>query len=1527
MNIRLRQKPILLHFLIWRRRAFYGVAKILTYVLLMLLIFLMMLQYPVVQTYAAQKLARFLSKKAGYPIYIEKVQLDWFDKLKLIGVYIKEEDEVHNIIGIEEIIIDYRLTKLYHQGKLYFDDIRIEGADVNLAIYQDSVLNITKFIDAIRGSSHLQDSTKMGDILQISDIYIRRSHFSYHDYRIPPEMSENVFDAAHFSFRDIQADIDYLIIGDTIRVKTKYLSLREEYSGIYVRNLITYFQYWEKGMSFAPFYAQINKSILQDTLIMFSYEENPYEDFINRMRIEASFRKSVIALEDIGYFAPFFKQYPQKVRLEGKFRGTISKFFVQDFDLQTGERTHIKGNISVDGLPEVEATFINLRLKHSRIYAPDVVSFLTPYQASIFQKFETINFKANFTGFFNDFVADGQFQTKLGYLDTDINIKTAYEYYKGDLITKNFHIGKLWDMPEVVQQITMRGQIEGKGFTIGSAYFETNAFVEQLGIKGYNYHNIYVNGRLSKRLFNGELSVKDENLNLHLDGIVSFKDSTFRFKARIDTANLYTLKLFPDTLLVHSEVIADFRGLTFEDIEGKIVFRDVFLQRMQQSLDIDSFYISTHKNTQQRGFHRDIQIYSELLHIIVEGDYQISQLVADVSTLLEEYKLSIAKDTVRTHRYYVEKTQKQQNILPYKLEFNAKFIEINPILKLVAPRLYVAPYTKLHGNLEIGIENLLEFSFFSDSLKYENYSFYHDTLILYTSKKAYLSHFDFEMLINSKNQNFNTFRTQHLFMSVYRFEDVFYFNNYLENAENTDKITLKGTLELFEDRYEVNLTNTELMIMNDEWDNAGINKLIYYKNTDKIEVEDLHFVNGNQMFRFDGFVSADSADKLNFLMHNIDISFLENYIDKPIRGIVDIDASFLHLYQNPDVELKARVDSLFIGRFYVGTVKVKSAWNENHNWFDITASVERNHKVELNLFGNFNPLADSIQQLDITLLLEGISVQIIETFVEEHVSQIDGLAIGYLKIKGKPFEPRIRGDILVQEGSFKINYLGTSYKFEDKIFVREDGIEFRKFRLIDKNNHVAILNGKITHRNFRNIGLNLSLDLKEFCVLDKPLRKNEDLYYGIAISSGNILVQGPLENLLLGVNATLIEGTKLYLPLDTYASVEKSEFVEFINPLRKQEDTLSKKIDLSGIRLDFNLDVQPETYCEIILDQQTGDIIKGNVEGKLKMVIDTKGEFSIMGNIEIVRGNYTFTLLNAMNKKFSVRKGSRISWNGDPFKAQIDVTADYQQRVSFAPLMTNLDSSILNRPEIRRRYPAIVIIKMKGDVLSPEINFDIDFSDYPSVVMAGSTPVSLESYVQAFRQRIRSDESEMNKQVFSLIVLKRLLSNDSGFSGSAAAGSSLSELLSNQISYWVSQVDENLEINIDVGDQGMQSINLRLSYNFLEGRLRVTRDGDFGNAASSSDFNRRGQTNPIGNWSLEYMITPNGELRARMYSRQNLNAFNANLGTPYTSGVSLQHAKSFNNLRELFGIESKKSRQKIGIVPSEKEIDEEENHW
>jgi hypothetical protein len=412
-------------------------------------------------------------------------------------------------------------------------------------------------------------------------------------------------------------------------------------------------------------------------------------------------------------------------------------------------------------------------------------------------------------------------------------------------------------------------------------------------------------------------------------------------------------------------------------------------------------------------------------------------------------------------------------------------------------------------------------------------------------------------------------------------------------------------------------------------------------------------------------------------------------------------------------------------------------------------------------------------------------------------------------------------------------------------------------------------------------------------------------------------VTGPTDDLVIDVRATSEAGTRLALPLDNAAKAQQASYIKFVN--RNLPDSVRRrqalaaatieaqdKVDLSGIRLNMNLTVTPDAYLEILLDESTGDVIRGTATGQLRLNIDTRGDFNMYGQVEIVRGAYNFTLQGLVNKEFLVRPGGTVTWNGDPLDGQMNVAATYTQRTSVAPVVPG-NSSIV---------PVTAVVNLTGPLLQPVLKLALEFDDAPG---------SLQTDLATFIAFLRNDDQELSRQVFSLLVFRTLSPiNSSTLSGITLAGqggagavqSSLGQILSSQLGQLTSQIDQNLEIDFNINglsaDQ-LAALQLRLSYSFLNGRLRLTREGGITNGASNNLNPNTGlpyQNSLLGDFSLEYFLRPDGKFRAKLrYETTPRDNLVTTVNQP-RAGVSLVHTKDFNNLRELFGRDAPSRRER-----------------
>lgn len=94
----------------------------------------------------------------------------------------------------------------------------------------------------------------------------------------------------------------------------------------------------------------------------------------------------------------------------------------------------------------------------------------------------------------------------------------------------------------------------------------------------------------------------------------------------------------------------------------------------------------------------------------------------------------------------------------------------------------------------------------------------------------------------------------------------------------------------------------------------------------------------------------------------------------------------------------------------------------------------------------------------------------------------------------------------------------------------------------------------------------------------------------------------------------------------------------------------------------------------------------------------------------------------------------------------------------------------------------------------------------------------------------------------------------------------------------------------------------------LNGRLRVTGDGTYYNQSQVTQ--QTTPTNIAGDWTVDYKLTADGKLRVKMYSRTNINPIPAAAQQTYmTTGASIVHTQSFDELRDMFASTRKQQRR------------------
>ncbi len=689
---------------------------------------------------------------------------------------------------------------------------------------------------------------------------------------------------------------------------------------------------------------------------------------------------------------------------------------------------------------------------------------------------------------------------------------------------------------------------------------------------------------------------------------------------------------------------------------------------------------------------------------------------------------------------------------------------------------------------------------------------------------------------------------------------------------------------------------TRVRALDKEW---KVNQKNYLLNNGKEwSIHDLELKNENESILLNGFLSEENDRQLTLKVSNLNLNILDAISSEKFSGIVNGEVKIRDVYTNPFLQNDVSISALTVNNFLIGDLNGKNNWNRDEQQFDIDFTIDRLGKRTVSLIGFYNPKKES--PLFVKASLAKTNLKIIEPFLRGIFSEIDGTLSGEYLITGDFSKPLVNGDGVIEDGQIMIDYLRTLYSFSGKLGMNSTQIIFDDIELADAFKNKSKLRGFLTHKNYSKFRIVLNAEFSNFQLLNTSAKDNS-LFYGQAYATGDLNILGPLENMKISATARSDKKTRILIPMNNTQSAEKKEFISFVNlseeNKEKNEAAKKAKSQPTGITMDLNLDITPDAYTEIIFNAKSGDIIRGYGRGDIRLQLDTKGEFTMFGLYEFERGYYNFTLYDVINKEFTINKGSRISWTGDPYTGQLALNASYKQLASLSPILS-LNEAQQNSPQMRRKYPVEVLLKLEGPMLGPQINFDIVANDLPnSVPMDGDAPVQLKMSFQQFKAKL--DEQELQKQVFSLIILKRFSSLDAFTASGADLTRSVSELLSNQLSYWLTQVDENLEIDFDLPSFDQEAFNtfqLRLSYSFFGGRLRVTRDGTFGNQYARSEV-----SNLLGDWTVDYLLTPDGKFKVKMFNRTNINQLTSSLGSQSTisAGVSLAHTQNFNNWLDL----------------------------
>ena len=1350
-------------------------------IILLLVFVIFSLQFKPVQSFAAKKAAAYLSKELKTTITIGSLYVKPFKSVVLENLLVLDLQK-DTLAKFPRFLID--LNKLSLKERiLNVKTVKIDSGNFFLKDYANETSNLDFIIDYFDSPAPLNRPKRKKFEILFDQIILNNVNFKYKNLKVDTVITGINFDDIEVT--RINGIFENLNTKDhVIQANIKDLTLKEK-SGFYLKNLSTLASIDTNAIELQNLLLVTGSTRLTDYFQMKFNRFKDFNDYVNKVYMKANFKESQISSRDIAFFAPELKNMKLDISIDGKISGYVNDLKARKLAVKAGNATYIKGDFNMKGLPNWEQTFMDMKIELAATNKKDLDEILTDITGKkmksippIINKFGNINFSGSFTGFQNDFIAYGEFKTKIGRIKSDVNMKIdkkGIPSYSGNIKSFDFNLGELLDEKNL-GKITSEVYVKGKGTAIDDLKEQLNGNISYVDFNNYRYRNLKVNGTFEKKLFVGNLTINDKNLQLEFDGGVNLnpKLPIFNFKATIKNAQLKALNLYKNPIKVDATFSTNFSGNNLENIQGDLSIQKVRLNNSTGIYNIDSVLLTANGV----GIERSLSIKSDILDASINGQYDLSTIVSYYKAIAKTYVPSLDTQFIKYNTQI--------------FNFRLKVKRFEPIAELILPGLKIDDQALLVGNFD-SRNNIATLNGSIKKISYKGVTANNIIIDENTTQDQLQAivtadRIDLNDSLYIKNVNIsNLLRNDSLALNIK-----------LSNADDDNQLDLNGLVEFSSDvTAKISILPSDLKINNEDWtiqDKVAINF-----NNGKTQIDNFDLSNGNQLITVDGILSDDPKDLLLVGFKDFNLKTLNPFfktLGLKLNGNLNGKTRLYNVMNKVSVSNSLTIDSLTFNDTYIGKLTDTSSFDQTKNLANIYTQIVTDRQESFRATGNIN-LKE--KNLDLIVKLEESKLTLLEPLLKKLVSNLKGNITADLTVKGDFEKPVINGEISFDKGQMTVNYLKTTYIITDKVAVNNTIIKLDALTLNDIEGNKAIAYGTVDLNNLDNPDIQAELFATNFMALNTTSKDNP-VYYGKAFTSGKFTFRGPTDDMTINIDAKAEKGTIFNLPLNSSETVSDKDFITFVS--KDTTKIAAKKPSFNGLKMNFKLKVDPNSTANIytILGKLSG---RGNAELELK--INTAGDFEMKGDYIIENGIFDFTAQEVINKRFDIRQGGTIRWTGNPTTAQINLKAIYALRASLTDLYTAANRDITSS-NATQRVQTEVEMGLTESLLQPKINLDIFFPANPAVKQ------ELQAYF--------NDGDNLNIQAFSLIIQRRFApgtgKENIGQQLGSVTTSTATELIFNQFNNLLSA------LNLNFVDISIRSLNeASASFKLFDGRIIV----------------------------------------------------------------------------------------------------------
>ncbi len=1375
----------------------------------------------------AKKASDYVKDRYGADIELERLRFYFPNRVVVKQLLIKDL-EGDSLIYTEKL--DTRLNSFVNKS-LVLHNAKLEDPKVFLWRKPGhEKLSINEFADLFKSA----DTTRKAVFtLDIGTARLRNGTFKYRNL--------NCGECFAMDYRSIEAEIsNFDLDGKFFTVDVHQLSL-DQADGFDLLAFKTAFAYLDDRIEIMDLRAKTEASDITGNLIMHYDSTAQLSSFVDLVRLEGEVQSSLVSSQEIQFFSPDLPDFG-RIRVEGSATGPVNNLLTKDLRLALASGT----DIAFDRLRLVNST--NLDSVYFDAAGMKAVSnsedlrflgslFTDEAPPMILDYFGESLLAGEFTGYLDDFYTRIKLISVLGEVDLDMNLKlpqgkNSY-IYDGMVNTNNFDLGKVINDPQF-GRVSADLKVKGEGINPSRMNTSLSGRFSRFDFYDYPYRNISLDGTLKNTHFDGKLNIADPNLVLAFEGSANFLEDTslYDFYAKIDKADLAALGIMTDTISgLTAEMDIDLRALNYDRWDGDI---RIFNLTYENS---NNFHFFQDINLQSRGLtgFRRLHINSAIATASLQGDYSLEGVLTAVNSHLSKYIKTKDIAAAPEEQFF---------------DFDVRVNNAEVVTQLFFPDFSIEPGTEFHGGYN-SEKNSLNLDLYSPEFRYKN---------------NYISELKLEYLGGDSESELEFWVDRYILPNNLMFDSISLSNAYFDDTlfyrldwilrDDVDGPGFIQGYALQEDSvtFKFGVNPSQFHVGEQSFLIEGNNHILV--DSSGIAIENFVINNEGRFLSVNGNISKSPYEilRINFDRVNMDlVNYLIGAEEAQFSGDIEGGIILSEILSSARFAADMYIDSLVMNESHLGRLRIASDWSIENDTIEIETALELGSLKTLFAKGYYQ--LQSQGGIDFDIDFNRFRIAAFNPFLEGLAERLRGSVTGKVKVAGTYGKPIMSGELHMPKSAFTLSFLQTDYNLvgDPRVEIRNDGFYFPDIEVRDSRYGTkGVLNGAITHRNYRKFNFDFRIEADELLVLNTT-SQSKDPYYGRAFVSGDMLIKGPIDDIVISGNLASRRNTEFFIQMDAKTEIRQTDFVKFINPYEVDSINIAevRRLNLDkGVSLDFKLAIDQSATVGIIIDDIYQNKMQGTGEGNIRVKVDQYSDIEIYGQYEVHQGVYNFEFQDALKRRFEILRGGTITWNGDPYSAIIDLDARYSTKADPSPIIPQYSAG---------RTLIWVDLLLSGDLMNPDINFDV------------IAPRSTSSVQQALTTQL-SDPNDRYQQVFALLTVGSFM-GDNGVDNVGDLWNTtelgLTVLASTAENYLNQFTGDDLNLILGYQGPGTVANSLDPSQEEVEvgGSIDILNDRITLNGVVGVPVGANTQSQFTGDFEVEYDITRDGRFRAKVFNR------------------------------------------------------------